>query len=304
MSDTSRRKFLAVAGAGAAAGTVGIAVPASAAAVRKTNAADEPVVAFIENPDPACITPDVRRRRGRRQGPRPGRPDPQRRAGRQLTCRHTAKHRKSPRTRSPTAPTSTRSSARTSPDTVTLIANFIPLQQPDGGPNFYEFGDDVLYEIHISNRGDAKSDIVYQFEFRRRSATRRRSSTTPGRSPTSPARTGTGRSTTRSPASRRASARCSRKTLPLPAGQRGQAQHAELPGALRPGGAQAARRPEGVRRPAGRRVPRRPRQHLRPGRAAAAQRRAPDPDGDHGRRQLRPGLQRAHDRASRCRSAT
>ena len=37
------------------------------------------------------------------------------------------------------------------PDTVTLIANFIPLQNPDGGPNFYEFGDDVLYEIHVSN---------------------------------------------------------------------------------------------------------------------------------------------------------
>ena len=34
------------------------------------------------------------------------------------------------------------------PDTVTLIANFIPFQNPQGGPNFYEFGDDVLYEIH------------------------------------------------------------------------------------------------------------------------------------------------------------
>ena len=51
------------------------------------------------------------------------------------------------------------------PDTVTLIANFIPLQKPDGGPNFYEFGDDVRYEIHISNRGDARSDITYQFRF-------------------------------------------------------------------------------------------------------------------------------------------
>ena len=37
------------------------------------------------------------------------------------------------------------------PNTVTLIANFIPLQKPDGGPNFYEFGDDVRYEIHIDN---------------------------------------------------------------------------------------------------------------------------------------------------------
>lgn len=51
------------------------------------------------------------------------------------------------------------------PSTVTLIANFLPLQLPNGGPNFYEFGDDVLYEIHVSNRGDAQADISYQFRF-------------------------------------------------------------------------------------------------------------------------------------------
>src|SRR6516225_7390045 len=51
------------------------------------------------------------------------------------------------------------------PDTVTLIANYIPLQNPAGGPNFYEFGDDVLYEIHIDNTGDGRADISYQFRF-------------------------------------------------------------------------------------------------------------------------------------------
>jgi hypothetical protein len=51
------------------------------------------------------------------------------------------------------------------PDSITLIANYIPFQNPQGGPNFYEFGDDVLYEIHVSNRGDARSDVVYQFRF-------------------------------------------------------------------------------------------------------------------------------------------
>ena len=50
-------------------------------------------------------------------------------------------------------------------DTVTLIANYIPLQGPAGGPNFYEFGDDVLYEIHIDNNGDGRADITYQFRF-------------------------------------------------------------------------------------------------------------------------------------------
>src|SRR3989441_789079 len=51
------------------------------------------------------------------------------------------------------------------PDTVTLIANYIPLEGPDGGPNFYEFGDDVLYEIKIDNDGDAVEEITYQFRF-------------------------------------------------------------------------------------------------------------------------------------------
>jgi Domain of unknown function (DUF4331) len=51
------------------------------------------------------------------------------------------------------------------PNTVTLIANYIPLEAPAGGPNFYEFGDDVLYEIHIDNNGDGQADISYQFTF-------------------------------------------------------------------------------------------------------------------------------------------
>src|SRR5271165_2006215 len=51
------------------------------------------------------------------------------------------------------------------PETVTLIANYIPLEGPDGGPNFYEFGDDVLYEINIDNDGDGVANIIYQFQF-------------------------------------------------------------------------------------------------------------------------------------------
>ena len=52
------------------------------------------------------------------------------------------------------------------PSTVTLIANYIPLQAPDGGPNFYEFGDDVLYAINIDNDGDGKANIAYHFRFK------------------------------------------------------------------------------------------------------------------------------------------
>src|SRR6202035_4935139 len=51
------------------------------------------------------------------------------------------------------------------PDMVTLIANYVPLQGPAGGPNFYEFGDDVLYEIHVDNDGDGRPDVTYQFRF-------------------------------------------------------------------------------------------------------------------------------------------
>jgi Domain of unknown function (DUF4331) len=56
------------------------------------------------------------------------------------------------------------------PDTVTIIANYVPLEDPAGGPNFFEFGDDVRYRIHISNHPggeapDANGDIVYEFRF-------------------------------------------------------------------------------------------------------------------------------------------
>ena len=51
------------------------------------------------------------------------------------------------------------------PETVTLIANYIPLEGPDGGPNFYEFEDDVLYTINIDNDGDGVANVVYQFQF-------------------------------------------------------------------------------------------------------------------------------------------
>jgi hypothetical protein len=51
------------------------------------------------------------------------------------------------------------------PNSVTLIANYIPLEEPAGGPNFYSFGDDVLYEIHVDNDGDGQADVTYQFRF-------------------------------------------------------------------------------------------------------------------------------------------
>ncbi len=51
------------------------------------------------------------------------------------------------------------------PDTVTLIANFLPFEAPFGGPNFFEFADDVSYYIYIDNDGDGVPNITYEFNF-------------------------------------------------------------------------------------------------------------------------------------------
>ncbi len=51
------------------------------------------------------------------------------------------------------------------PDTVTLIANWIPFEEPAGGPNFYPFSADAHYNIKLDTNGDAVPDITYQWTF-------------------------------------------------------------------------------------------------------------------------------------------
>jgi Domain of unknown function (DUF4331) len=51
------------------------------------------------------------------------------------------------------------------PGTVTIIANYLPLEAPFGGPNFFEFGQDVRYRINIDHDGDGDADIIYEFAF-------------------------------------------------------------------------------------------------------------------------------------------
>jgi hypothetical protein len=48
---------------------------------------------------------------------------------------------------------------------VTLIANYLPLQDPYGGPNYFTLDNDAVYEIHIDNDGDAVEDMTFQFDF-------------------------------------------------------------------------------------------------------------------------------------------
>jgi hypothetical protein len=54
------------------------------------------------------------------------------------------------------------------PSTVTIIANYVPLEEPAGGPNFNDFDPAVRYEIHIDNNGDAVDDLTYYFRFQTR----------------------------------------------------------------------------------------------------------------------------------------
>jgi len=78
-------------------------------------------------------------------------------------------HREAPMiSRDPTADNTDLYAFR-SPDgsnTVTIVANFIPLEEPAGGPNFNAFDDNVLYELKVDNTGDARADVTYQFRFK------------------------------------------------------------------------------------------------------------------------------------------
>src|SRR3954464_7550791 len=51
------------------------------------------------------------------------------------------------------------------PDTVTLIANWYPFEEPNGGPNFYPFAEHARYNINIDNNGDGVADIAYRWIF-------------------------------------------------------------------------------------------------------------------------------------------
>ncbi|MEN8651889.1 DUF4331 domain-containing protein [Streptomyces sp. 21So2-11] len=52
------------------------------------------------------------------------------------------------------------------PDTTTVVANWLPFQEPAGGPNFYTFATDARYDIHIDSDGDAQDDLLYRFTFK------------------------------------------------------------------------------------------------------------------------------------------
>jgi hypothetical protein len=54
------------------------------------------------------------------------------------------------------------------PQNIVIIATYVPLQLPHGGPNYYQFGEDIRYEIHIDNDASKPGDeIIYRFTFKK-----------------------------------------------------------------------------------------------------------------------------------------
>ncbi|GGZ06848.1 DUF4331 domain-containing protein [Streptomyces poonensis] len=51
------------------------------------------------------------------------------------------------------------------PDTTTIVANWIPFEEPAGGPNFYTFAEDAQYDVHVDNDGDAQGELVFRYTF-------------------------------------------------------------------------------------------------------------------------------------------
>jgi hypothetical protein len=50
-------------------------------------------------------------------------------------------------------------------DSVTIVANWIPFEEPNGGPNYYPFAEHTQYQVHIDNDGDGKPDVTYTWTF-------------------------------------------------------------------------------------------------------------------------------------------
>ncbi|MFD8816475.1 DUF4331 domain-containing protein, partial [Streptomyces sp. NPDC059627] len=51
-------------------------------------------------------------------------------------------------------------------DTTTIVSDYIPFEEPAGGPNFYQFADDAQYDIHVDNNGDALDDLIFRYTFK------------------------------------------------------------------------------------------------------------------------------------------
>src|SRR5918911_3142055 len=77
-------------------------------------------------------------------------------------------HREAPRTAlDPTADNTDvyAFKAADAPGALTVVANWIPFEDPAGGPNFYRFDDRADYYVNVDNTGDGRYDVRYRFKF-------------------------------------------------------------------------------------------------------------------------------------------
>ena len=187
---TSRRAFLQAAGAAAAGAAVILATPKVASLAldgagarvagcsqRRSStepsgpAPREPVTAYVRDADRGEVTVTVRQAGDHLQGPgareAAARRSPlTRTATKKERNNDMSSHREAPEISKDPVADNTDTYAFVSPDnpeTVTIITNYLPAEVPAGGPTFFEFGNDVLYKIHIDNDGDGLADIVYEF---------------------------------------------------------------------------------------------------------------------------------------------
>jgi Domain of unknown function (DUF4331) len=89
-------------------------------------------------------------------------------AGLAPAASHASSHREAPLVAADPQVDGTDLYAFVSPDkpgTVSIISNWIPFENPAGGPNFYSFAPGVNYDINIDNNGDAKPDLIYRWVF-------------------------------------------------------------------------------------------------------------------------------------------
>src|SRR5437867_8522686 len=56
--------------------------------------------------------------------------------------------------------------AKDAPGSVTIVGNWVPLIEPNSGPNFASFDDDAHYYINVDNRGDSHKHIRFEFTFK------------------------------------------------------------------------------------------------------------------------------------------
>src|SRR5438105_7884871 len=52
-------------------------------------------------------------------------------------------------------------------DTLTIVSNFIPGEDPAAGPNYYTFSPTARYDVYVDRNGDGKPDLSYYFRFKR-----------------------------------------------------------------------------------------------------------------------------------------